>query len=54
MILTDAEHKVMTARLKTATSGVDTPEKLWKAYQGAYADHPHWLEAIKPLFAKNK
>ena len=54
VILTDAEHKAITAELKVRTAGVETVDELWKAYQKAYADHPHWLDAIREYFVKGK
>ena len=54
VILTQAEHKAVTARLKVETPQVETTQELWQAYQKAYADHPHWLEAIKSYFVKGK
>ena len=53
VILTDAEHKAVTAELRVDTAGVEDVKQLWAAYQRAYAKHPaHWLEAIKPYFVK--
>jgi hypothetical protein len=54
VILTQAEHKVLTAELAKETAGVDTLEGLWKAYQKVYIKNPEWLEAIKSYFAKGK
>jgi hypothetical protein len=55
VILTDAEHKAITAKLKAAkTIEAKTTQKLWQAYQEAYVDHPDWLAAIKSYFAKGK
>lgn len=55
VVLTDAEHKAITARLKAAgTQEAKNIQKLWKAYQEAYVDHPDWLEAIKKYFFKGK
>ncbi len=54
VILTDAEHKAITAKLKIATAHVETPQQLWQAYQDAYVDHPSWLAAIKSYFFKAK
>ena len=54
VILSDAEHKVMTAKLDKATASVRSSQELWQAYQGAYADHPRWLDAIKSYFVKSK
>lgn len=54
VILTEAEHKAISARLKVATTDAKTPQHLWKAYQKAYAEHPHWLKAIESYFTKGK
>ena len=54
VILTDAEHKAITAKLRLKTAGIDTKEKLWQVYQDVYKDHPHWLAAIESHFVKGK
>lgn len=54
VILTEAEHKAITAKLKVATARVDSVQKLWHAYETAYVDYPGWLAAIKPYFSKVK
>lgn len=55
MILTDAEHKAVTAKLAARTKSVKTPEDLWKAYQEVYKDYPpHWLESIQHYFVNGK
>ena len=55
IILSDADHKAITAALKEAdTAEADSLKKLWKAYQRAYVDHPEWLDAIKSYFTKGK
>ena len=52
VLLTDAEHKAITAKLAAATKSVEpkTPDELWKLYKDVYKDHPHWLSAIKHFF----
>jgi hypothetical protein len=50
VILTEAEHKKITARLAKATKGVKDAKELWAAYQGVYEDHPTWLAAIRDYF----
>ena len=52
VLLTEAEHKAMTAALRVETAGVKDAQALWKAYQRAYKDHPAWLAAIKSYFEK--
>lgn len=54
VILTEAEHKRITARLAIATRQVKTPEQLWKVYKDVYAEHPTWLAAIRKYFVKGK
>ena len=55
VILTDAEHKAITAKLKTAeTAKARSAQELWDVYRKAYHDHPDWLEAIKPYLMKGK
>ena len=54
VILTSAEHKAITKKLSEKTKGVANTKQLWQAYQEAYSDYPHWLEAIKPYFVKGK
>ncbi len=54
VILTDAEHKAITAELSVRTANAKTTEELWKAYKRVYKDHPHWLEAIESYFVKPK
>ncbi len=54
VILTEAEHKALTAELRVATLEVEKVQDLWKAYQKVYRKYPHWLEAIKPYFVKGK
>lgn len=54
VLLTDAEHKAMTARLRLATSEVLNAQELWEAYKKVYAPHPDWLAAIKAYFVKGK
>ncbi len=53
-ILTEAEHKAVTAKLKVETVNVKTAQELWVAYQKVYKDYPHWLDAIKSQFVKSK
>ncbi len=54
VILAEAEHKAVTAKLKIETANVRNVQELWKAYQKVYTDYPHWLKAIEPYFAKSK
>jgi hypothetical protein len=54
VILSDAEHKAITAQLNAETAGVENAQQLWKAYEKVYKDFPSWLEAIKPYFAGGK
>jgi hypothetical protein len=54
VILTEAEHKAMTATLKAETAKAETVQELWEAYQRAYVDHPGWLKAIESYFVKGK
>jgi len=56
VILTDAEHKMITAEIKAVRKrlvgeALPTKEQLWKIYQEAYADKPEWLNAIASYFA---
>ena len=53
VLLTEAEHKAITAALAKKTANAETPKELWKAYQEVYQDYPHWLEAIKKYFGIN-
>lgn len=56
VILTDAEHQVITTRLNKfwRSVGNKKPEQVKKdllgLYQDVYKDHPHWLQAIQHLF----
>jgi hypothetical protein len=50
VILTEAEHKAMTAKLAKETVDVKGVKDLWAAYQKAYTDHPTWLAAIQKYF----
>jgi hypothetical protein len=52
VILTDVEHKAVTAELRQKAAGIDSAEKLWEVYKDVYKSHPTWLEAIKSYFAK--
>ncbi|MFO0586910.1 MAG: hypothetical protein U0441_05200 [Polyangiaceae bacterium] len=52
VILSEAQHKAMTAELRIATAGVRDAEDLWAAYCKAYAKHPTWLAAIRGYFGK--
>ncbi len=55
VILTEAEHKLITAELRAAgTAEAGSLPKLWKAYQKAYSKHPDWLAAIQSYFVKGK
>ncbi|TKC99226.1 hypothetical protein [Polyangium fumosum] len=52
VILTKAEHEVITAKLREkATRALDS-RQVWKAYQQVYASRPEWLKAIEPYFFK--
>jgi len=53
VILTEAEHKAITAKLRDWGNRGASPKKLWKAYQEAYASKPEWLEAIQKYFPEN-
>lgn len=50
VILSEAEHKLITGRLKLKTPGTKTAQELWQAYQEVYKKHPAWLAAIKSYF----
>jgi hypothetical protein len=58
IVLTDAEHQVITKRLndvrnevlKGTGRDVPKPHELWKIYQEAYKDSPNLLKAIKGYF----
>jgi hypothetical protein len=66
IILSDAEHKVVTKNLDAARGKVldrlrregkvenpqMSPGDLWQVYKEAYADHQPWLDAIYPYFVK--
>ncbi|TKD10300.1 hypothetical protein [Polyangium fumosum] len=52
VILTEAKHKNITKKLKELTPSARDLKELWKHYQDAYVDNPHWLDAIKPYFVK--
>jgi hypothetical protein len=52
VILTDAQHKKITAALREKKPTINGVQDLWDTYQKVYKDHPHWLEAIKPYFKK--
>jgi hypothetical protein len=54
VILTEAEHKRITAILAKETKKVKNAKDLWVAYQRAYVDHPTWLAAIREYFDKVK
>lgn len=54
VLLTEAEHKAMTATLKVETARAKTIAELWAGYQRAYAKYPHWLDAIKSYFVQGK
>jgi len=54
VLLTEAEHKAMTATLKVETARAKSTAELWAGYQRAYAKYPHWLNAIKSYFVKGK
>ena len=49
IILTDAEHKVISAKLAAAwrANPEMTKEQLRKIYKEVYEKNPHWLEAIE-------
>lgn len=51
VILSEAEHKLITAKLRAAgTQQAKTMAKLWAAYEKAYANYPTWLALMKPYF----
>lgn len=50
VILSEAEHKAITATLARETMNVKTPQALWAAYQRAYRLHPAWLKVIEGYF----
>ena len=53
IILSEAEHKLITAQLRLAgTAKAETPEALWAAYQVAYKGRAEWLAAIAGYFGK--
>jgi hypothetical protein len=52
VILTEAEHKSITAQLNAAKKHVRDAQQLWQAYQEVYKTHPHWLKAIESYFVK--
>jgi hypothetical protein len=52
VILTEAQHKTITAELSALTPKARDVNQLWEAYQKAYKANPEWLEAIKPYFKK--
>jgi hypothetical protein len=58
VILTNAEHKVITDKLKAGfvarfgKEGPRTLDDVWKVYQDVYEQTPHWLKAIKSYFNK--
>jgi hypothetical protein len=54
VILTEAEHKVITARLRARTKGAETLEQLWEGYKDVYNKNPEYLEAIRSYFEKAK
>ena len=54
VILTEAEHKKITAVLAKHAKKIDNAKDLWAAYQEAYIDHPTWLAAIEKYFIKRK
>ena len=53
-ILTEVEHKRITAELRAATLKVRDTQGLWKAYRKVYRKYPNWLDAIKPYLVKGK
>ena len=52
VILSEAEHKALTARLAKATAGVEDPKVLWEIYKKVYAGKDAWLKAIEGYFVK--
>lgn len=54
VILTEAQHKAITAKLKIATGSAKTLPELWAGYQTAYVDRPLWLKAIKSYFVQGE
>jgi hypothetical protein len=57
VVLTDAEHEVITKRLnafwrdvkKEGWGPAEVKKKLIVLYQDVYKDHPHWLQSIQHL-----
>ena len=54
VILSEAEHKALTARLATKTKIGMSPAEAWAAYQEVYAKYPTWLAAIQRYFVTPK
>ncbi len=54
VILTEAEHKAITAKLASKTLFVKTPSQLWEVYKEVYQKQTHWLDAIRSYFVKAK
>jgi hypothetical protein len=52
VILTDAQHKLITTQLNAAKTEIKTTQELWERYQDVYKTHPDWLAAIKSYFVK--
>lgn len=54
VILTDVQHKAITAKLAKKTPFATSPQKLWAIYQEVYKDAPSWLTAIEGYFKNAK
>ncbi|MDI1450010.1 hypothetical protein [Polyangium sp. 6x1] len=52
VILTVAEHRRFNTLFRNAKPDIHSVGDLWKVYEEAYKDFPHWLNAIKPYFGK--
>ena len=52
VILSEADHKAMTALLAIKTKAAQTPAQLLAGYVEAYDGHPAWLAAIRGYFIK--
>ncbi len=46
VVLTRAEHVRFNNLFSEARSTIKNRADLWKLYEDAYVDHPHWLDAI--------
>ena len=52
VILSDAEHKLITSRLAARRASVKSAEELWQVYLEVYKNNPTWLAAIRRYFGK--